>query len=103
MFDSGSTTVDAKATSTIKYFVEYCRPISKYRVALTGHTDTAGSAAYNMALSLRRAEVVKQALVREGVPAEIIVAAGRGETQLLVQTGDGVKEPQNRRVELVCH
>jgi hypothetical protein len=53
-----------------------------------------------MALSLRRANVVKDALVKEGVPAAAITTVGRGEAGLLVQTGDGVREPQNRRVEV---
>jgi len=71
------------------------------RVTCTGHTDTAGPANYNMALSLRRANTVKDALVREGVPATAITVVGKGETALLVQTKDGVREPQNRRVEIV--
>jgi outer membrane protein OmpA-like peptidoglycan-associated protein len=71
------------------------------RIGVTGHTDTSGAATYNMALSLRRANAVKDALVREGIPAAAIAVTGRGETQLLVQTQDGVKEPQNRRVEIV--
>ena len=54
-----------------------------------------------MALSLRRANAVKDALVREGVPATGIAVIGRGESQPLVQTADGVREPQNRRVEIV--
>ncbi|MDP1748828.1 MAG: OmpA family protein, partial [Reyranella sp.] len=67
----------------------------------TGHTDTSGPEAYNMALSLRRANTVKDALVREGVPATAITVIGRGEAGLLVKTADGVREPQNRRVEIV--
>jgi outer membrane protein OmpA-like peptidoglycan-associated protein len=54
-----------------------------------------------MALSLRRANAVKNALVREGVPAAAITVIGRGEQGLLVPTADGVREPQNRRVEIV--
>ncbi len=54
-----------------------------------------------MALSLRRANAVKDALVREGVPATAIAVIGRGEQGLLVQTGPNVREPQNRRVEIV--
>ncbi|TAJ86536.1 OmpA family protein, partial [Reyranella sp.] len=71
------------------------------RITATGHTDTSGSEQYNMALSLRRANAVKDALVREGVPATAIAVIGRGEQGLLVQTGDNVREPQNRRVEIV--
>jgi len=70
------------------------------RVTATGHTDTTGTEAYNMALSLRRANTVKDALVKLGVPAAAITTVGRGEAGLLVQTGDGVREPQNRRVEI---
>ena len=47
-----------------------------------------------MALSLRRANAVKDALVRNGVPAQAISVIGRGEQGLLVQTGDGVREPR---------
>ena len=54
-----------------------------------------------MALSLRRANAVKDALVREGVPAQAISVIGRGEQACWCQTGDGVREPQNRRVEIV--
>jgi len=71
------------------------------RIRATGHTDTSGPEAYNMALSLRRANAVKNALVREGVPAAAITVIGRGEQGLLVPTADGVREPQNRRVEIV--
>ena len=68
----------------------------------TGHTDTSGPESYNMALSLRRANAVKDALVRDGVPAQAIVVIGKGESQPLTPTGDGVREPQNRRVEIVA-
>ena len=71
------------------------------RVGVTGHADKSGSDAYNMALSLRRANNVKDELVRDGVPAASIVVVGRGESQPLVPTADGVREPQNRRVEIV--
>jgi outer membrane protein OmpA-like peptidoglycan-associated protein len=54
-----------------------------------------------MALSLRRANAVKGALVQNGVPATAISVVGKGESQPLVQTADGVREPQNRRVEIV--
>ncbi|MCA0304633.1 MAG: OmpA family protein, partial [Proteobacteria bacterium] len=49
----------------------------------------------------RRANAVKDALVRNGVPAQAITVVGKGQTDLLVKTADGVREPQNRRVEIV--
>ena len=71
------------------------------RVNVTGHTDTSGSPAYNQRLSVRRAEAVRRELVRLGIPNQYITAIGVGERQLLVQTPDGVREPSNRRAEIV--
>jgi hypothetical protein len=69
-------------------------------VSLVGHTDTSGSAEYNMALSERRARAVADALVAAGIPASSMTAAWRGESEPAVATADGVREPQNRRVEI---
>ena len=73
------------------------------RIDVTGHTDTVGSDAYNMRLSRRRADTVKAELVRQGVSAKEIAVYAKGKRDLLVPTGDNVKEPQNRRVEIVFH
>jgi OmpA-OmpF porin, OOP family len=71
------------------------------RIEATGHADRAGSDTYNQRLSLRRAEAVRAELIRQGIPANQIVVAGKGEREPLVQTADGVREPQNRRVEII--
>ena len=70
-------------------------------VAVTGHTDTVGTMEYNKALSERRAASVKAALIADGIPVDQISATGVGKSDLLVPTQDGVREPQNRRVEIV--
>jgi OOP family OmpA-OmpF porin len=70
-------------------------------ISATGHADTSGSEDYNMALSLRRADAVREALVAGGVPAEAITVAGRGESEPAVPTGDNVREQANRRVEII--
>jgi OOP family OmpA-OmpF porin len=70
-------------------------------ISATGHTDTTGSEDYNLALSLRRADSVREALIAGGVPAEAITVAGRGESELAVPTADNVKEQANRRVEII--
>jgi len=69
-------------------------------IVVTGHTDTVGSAKYNQKLSERRAGVVKRALVNQGINPRAITAEGRGETILMVQTGDREMEARNRRATI---
>lgn len=69
-------------------------------VIVIGHTDRVDSTAYNDALSLKRAERVKQLLVAAGIAADSIAVAGRGEREPAVQTADGQAELRNRRVEI---
>ena len=72
----------------------------KSDIAIAGYTDRAGTTQYNLALSKRRADAVKTALVRDGVPAAAISESWHGEESPRVPTADGVREPQNRRVEI---
>ena len=98
-FDRSNITADAQRVITEAAAAAKAGNVS--RIQLTGHTDRSGSDQYNMALSLRRGEAVKQALIRQGIPAASIAVIGRGESQPLVPTADGVREPQNRRVEIL--
>jgi outer membrane protein OmpA-like peptidoglycan-associated protein len=100
-FDWDRSNLSQQALTTIQQAANAFKAKGSARITATGHTDTSGPEAYNMALSLRRANAVKDALVRDGVPAQAISVVGKGETGLLVQTGDNVREPQNRRVEIV--
>jgi outer membrane protein OmpA-like peptidoglycan-associated protein len=68
------------------------------QVTITGNTDTVGSEPYNFELSVRRAQVVRDEMVGQGVNGWWISFEGRGARNLLVQTAPGVREPQNRRV-----
>lgn len=70
------------------------------QVILIGHTDTSASDEYNYALSMRRAEKVKQDLIVAGVDADKIRISGRGETDLFIPTPDETVEVRNRRVEI---
>jgi outer membrane protein OmpA-like peptidoglycan-associated protein len=100
-FDWDRSNLSQQALNTIKQAANAFKTKGNARITATGHTDTSGPENYNMALSLRRANAVKDALVRDGVPATAIAVIGRGEKGLLVPTADGVREPQNRRVEIV--
>jgi outer membrane protein OmpA-like peptidoglycan-associated protein len=100
-FDWDRSNLSQQALATIGQAAQAFKAKGSARITATGHTDTSGPENYNMALSLRRANAVKDALVRNGVPATAIAVVGRGEQGLLVPTPDGVREPQNRRVEIV--
>jgi OmpA-OmpF porin, OOP family len=99
-FDWNRADVTPEAASILDSVVAAAKKMGDTRVVATGYTDTSGSADYNMGLSLRRAEAVKDVLVGEGIPAQNITTIGRGEADPLVPTGDGVREPQNRRVQI---
>jgi len=72
----------------------------KSGIAIAGYTDLAGTQQYNLALSKRRADTVKAALMKDGVPASAIDESYHGKENPRVPTADGVREPQNRRVEI---
>jgi len=96
-FDKSSLTPDARrvvddAAAAYKS--------GKSGVQIAGYTDLAGSQQYNLALSKRRADTVKAALVRDGVPASVIDESWHGKENPRVPTANGVREAQNRRVEI---
>ena len=102
-FDWDKATLTDRARSIIKEAADNSTHVQYTRIDLNGYTDTSGTPQYNIGLSIRRADAVKGELIRDGVPAASIGTQGFGETHLLVPTGNGVREPQNRRVEIVIH
>jgi outer membrane protein OmpA-like peptidoglycan-associated protein len=99
-FDWDRSDLSNQALATIRQAANAWKSGGSPHITAIGHTDTSGPADYNMALSLRRATAVKNALIQQGVSVAAIDTVGKGETDLLVPTGDGVREPQNRRVEI---
>jgi hypothetical protein len=100
-FALNQATLTGQDRQVITQAVENYRTSGEGQVTVTGYTDTSGPAAYNLDLSRQRAEMVANELIAEGIPANQVVAVGRGEEDLLVPTPDGVREPRNRRVEIV--
>lgn len=100
-FDWDKADITAEAQKIIEQAVAYTKQGNFARVELVGHADRSGTNKYNMALSLRRANAVKAAMVKLGLGANAIGVTGKGEEQPLVPTADGVREPQNRRVEIL--
>jgi len=70
-------------------------------IVIEGHADSSGAASYNVGLSHRRADNVEGELRRNGLTTSNVTKAARGETALAVGTGDGVREPLNRRTEVI--
>ncbi|MFL5336472.1 MAG: OmpA family protein [Geminicoccaceae bacterium] len=100
-FDWDRADLTDRARQVIAEAAQATTRVQVTRIEVGGHTDTSGTAAYNQALSVRRAQTVANELVRLGVPREAITVQGYGETRPLVPTADGVREPQNRRVEII--
>jgi len=100
-FDFDKANVTSEATSIVQKAAASAKQGNVARVELVGHADRVGSDKYNLALSEKRAQAVKDELVRQGVPANAIVTVARGESAPLISTPDGIREPQNRRVEIV--
>jgi outer membrane protein OmpA-like peptidoglycan-associated protein len=100
-FDWNSAQVTPEGANIIREAATNAKTLNVTRLEVTGHADRSGSPAYNQKLSLRRAQAVKNALVQLGVPDNEISVVGKGESAPLVPTADGVREPQNRRVEIV--
>ncbi|MFO1186404.1 MAG: OmpA family protein [Alphaproteobacteria bacterium] len=92
--------LSAEALTKITEAIDTARKEGQSEIVDAGHTDRAGAAPYNVKLSKRRADVVKEVMVQMGARDEAIKVEAHGESQPAVATADGVKEAKNRRVEI---
>lgn len=99
-FDWGKPDTRGDDAATLDQAVAAYRAHPGARLQLSGYTDRSGSVATNRRAGLRRAEAVRNQLVERGVPIGAISIASHGEERPLVPTEDGVREVQNRRVEI---
>ncbi len=100
-FDWDRADLTARARQIISEAATNSTALKVTRLEVNGYTDLSGTAAYNQKLSVRRAKAVQGELIRDGVPASEIAIQGFGESNPLVPTAKGVREPQNRRVEII--
>jgi len=98
-FDFDDSTLSQVSKNTLINFLnKNKKDLSKY--IILGHTDTKGTYDYNLNLSLKRAEVVKEILLNQGIYEKNVSVLGKGENQLAVSTPDETKHPANRRAEV---
>jgi OOP family OmpA-OmpF porin len=100
-FDWDKASLTDRARQIVSEAAANSTKVQYTRLEVNGYTDTSGTPQYNQGLSVRRAQAVAAELVKDGVPKSAISIQGFGETHLLVPTGAGVREPQNRRVEII--
>ncbi|HEY0013895.1 MAG TPA: OmpA family protein [Allosphingosinicella sp.] len=99
-FDWDRADITPQAAGILDNAAEQYRTSGNAQVVLAGHADRSGSDQYNVGLSQRRAEAVRQYLAGRGVGEAAMRTEAFGESRPLVETADGVREPQNRRVEI---
>jgi outer membrane protein OmpA-like peptidoglycan-associated protein len=99
-FDWDKSDITPEAAAILDRAAEAYVQTGQSSVVIDGHTDTSGSAAYNMRLSQRRADAVKAYMAGKGIAESQMTTRGFGFTRLLVDTPLGVREPQNRRAEI---
>jgi len=100
-FDFDRADLTDRARQIITDAARASTQVQTTRIEVAGHADRAGTPQYNQRLSERRAAAVANELERQGVPRSAMVVQAFGESRPLVATADGVREPQNRRVEIV--
>lgn len=100
-FGFNSAEVTTAGTRVIDDAIAAAERLGIVDFTITGHADRAGPEDYNLELSLRRANAVRDVLVERGVKSSGISVAGRGEAENAVATADGVREQANRRVEII--
>ena len=100
-FGNDRATVTPESQAVIQEAARAAKTSPNARITVAGNADTFGASAYNRALSQRRAEAVRDTLVADGINPTTIAVVGHGEDELPVSTKDGVREPKNRRVEII--
>jgi outer membrane protein OmpA-like peptidoglycan-associated protein len=99
-FSSGNNEITPESAAAIEQMKADMKSRTAPQITVIGHTDRVGSVEANDALSLKRAQLMRDMLIAGGIPETQIEASGSGEREPLVKTDDEVAEPMNRRVEI---
>lgn len=100
-FDWNKAVITKEAADILTSAAQAFKDYGGVTIQLSGFADTSGKPDYNQGLSERRAAAARAFLAKQGVPESAIASEAFGETRLRVETADNVREPQNRRVEIV--
>jgi outer membrane protein OmpA-like peptidoglycan-associated protein len=101
LFDFEQSSLRPEAQGTIAQAVSYLKANPQRRAIVEGHTDTSGDAQFNHALSIKRSESIKQAMMSQGISEQKIEVSGLGETQPVADNSTLSGRQANRRVEII--
>jgi OOP family OmpA-OmpF porin len=101
LFDWDRSDINAAGQAVVQQILSDAQARGTPQISITGHADRSGPADYNLRLSERRADSVREALIAGGIAADMITTAWRGESEPAVPTADGVREQANRRAEVI--
>jgi OOP family OmpA-OmpF porin len=98
-FKFDSAVIAEESLVRVQKFSEFLKCTPEYKAKIIGHTDSIGTDAYNMKLSQRRADAVRNMVIKDGVPSDKISTEAKGESEPIAtnKTKDG--RAQNRRIE----
>ena len=99
-FDWDKSDITPQAAAILDNAAAAYQQTGSAQVMLAGNADRSGPADYNVGLSQRRADAVKAYLAGRGIPENVITTEANGENRPIVETADGVREPQNRNVQI---
>lgn len=100
LFDIDKSVIKAKGREVLDRIIGHLKENPNYRVHLVGHTDSTGTAAYNMGLSKRRAEVVRHYIITHGIAANRITIAWKGESEPVAPNNTSAGRAKNRRTDI---
>lgn len=100
-FQPGTSELTPESMAELDAVLSVARSRSGGEIVIVGHTDRQGAADANDALSLRRANTIRELLIAKGFRGDLVEPVGRGEREPLVATEDNVPEPRNRRADII--
>jgi outer membrane protein OmpA-like peptidoglycan-associated protein len=101
LFETNRAVLTAGADATVQRLAQFLNDYPERRIMIEGHTDSVGTEEYNLELSERRAQAVRNALLDRSIPVDRIVTRGLGEAYPVASNNDAAGRQMNRRVEIV--
>lgn len=100
-FVTNSDVIKPESFPSLDKVADFLSKNTNFRLDLVGYTDNVGSDEYNQKLSERRANAVKDYLVKKGIAETLITAVGKGETNPIADNSTAEGKEKNRRVEFI--